>query len=78
MSAPQILCAPEPPVLEVPRTASDVGRELGKSVTTIKALARQVHAPIQRTASGIWLFSPAAVEKLRQEIQRREVEGLRR
>ena len=61
-----------------PRTASDVGQELGRSVTAIKALARQIHAPIHKTVSGIWLFTPAAVEKLRAEIRRREMESLRR
>jgi hypothetical protein len=64
-------------VSEAPRTASDVARELGRSVTAVKQLAREVNAPICKTASGIWLFSPAAVEKLRAEIQRRETERLR-
>ena len=73
-------CAPMQPLSEAtpPRTASDVAGELGRSVTCIKEIARQIHAPILKTASGIWLFPPAAVEKLRREIQRREIEGLRR
>ena len=71
-------CACEPAVLESPRTASDVARELGKSTTTIKALARQIHAPVFKTASGIWLFPLPAVEKLRHEVRRREIEGARR
>jgi hypothetical protein len=79
IDAPQISCVPMLTVSELtPRTASDVGRELGRSVTAIKELARQIHAPVLRTASGIWLFPPVAVDKLRREIQRRELEGLRR
>jgi len=78
MNSPQTFSTPLQTVLETPRTASDVARELGKSITTIKALARQIHAPVLRTGSGIWLFPPAAVEKLRAEIHRREMESLRR
>jgi hypothetical protein len=79
MNQSDSFCALMPMVSEsTPRTASDVGRELGKSVTTIKVLSREIHAPVLKTASGIWLFPPAAVEKLRREIQRREIEGLRR
>lgn len=59
-------------------TAGDVARELGKSVTTIKQLAQQIHAPVQRTPGGVWIFQSAAVEKLRAEIQRREMENARR
>jgi hypothetical protein len=61
-------------VAETPMTAGDVARELGKSVTTIKQIAQQIHAPVQRTPGGVWIFQPVAVEKLRVEIQRRERE----
>ena len=63
---------------EAPRTAGDVARELGKSVTTIKQLALQVNAPVQRTPGGVWIFQTPAVEKVRAEIQRREQEHDRR
>jgi hypothetical protein len=56
----------------------DVSRELGKSSTTIKELALQINAPIQRTPSGVWVFSEEAVQKLRAEITRREMERDRR
>jgi len=67
-------CASEQPVLESPRTASEVARELGQSITTVKKRAREIYAPIIKTASGIWIFPPAAVEKLKQEIARRTKE----
>ena len=69
--------APAQTVLEVPRTAGDVARELGPSVTTIKQLAVAIHAPVQKTPGGVWIFSAAAVEKLKLEIQRRRIEALR-
>jgi hypothetical protein len=77
MNSPQTFSTPLQTVLETPRTASDVARELGKSITTIKELARRIHAPVLRTGSGIWLFPPAAVEKLRAEIERRRQDALR-
>lgn len=70
--------APDVPVSEPPRTVGDVAALLGRSTTAIKKLAVEIHAPIQRTPGGVWIFSPEAVEKLRQEIQRREVEAARR
>ena len=63
---------------EPPRTAGDVARELGPSVTTIKQLAVAIHAPVQKTPRGVWIFGTAAVEKIRAEIQRRQLEALRR
>lgn len=42
---------------EAPRTAGDVAKELGKSVTTIKALAVQTNAPIIKTPGGLWIFT---------------------
>lgn len=57
------------------RTAGEAARELGRSVTTVKLIARQIHAPVLRTAGGQWIFTAPAIEKLRQEIQRREQEG---
>ena len=69
--------APTQTPSEPPRTAGDVARELGKSVTTIKQLALQVNAPVQRTPGGVWIFQTPAVEKVRAEIQRREREALR-
>jgi hypothetical protein len=71
-------CLSEKAIAELPRTASVVARELGRSVTCIKQLARQIHAPVLRTPTGIWIFPQAAVEKLRAEIRRRENEDLRR
>ena len=65
-----------PTVSEVPRTAGDVARELGRSVTAIKTLARQIHAPVTFTPGGQWIFYTAAVEKLSAEIRRREKEAL--
>ena len=62
---------PEPPL----RTAGEAARELHRSVTTIKLIAKQIHAPVLRTPGGQWLFPAPAVEKLRQEIMRREQEG---
>ncbi|MBI4024764.1 MAG: hypothetical protein HY360_07255 [Verrucomicrobia bacterium] len=76
-STAQVFFVHDVSVLESPRTASDVARELGRSVTAIKKLAAEIHAPIQKTASGIWIFPLAAVEKLRHEIQRRELERLK-
>ena len=70
--------APEPTVSESPRTTSDVAREVGKSTTTTKHIAREIHVPILKTASGIWIWNSIAVEKLRYEIERRRVEALRR
>jgi hypothetical protein len=71
---PQTFATQTQTASEVPRTAGDVARELGKSVTTIKQLALQVKAPVQRTPGGVWIFQPLAVEKLKQEIARRELE----
>ena len=69
---------PTPTVSETTlRTAGDVSRELGKSVTTIKTLALQTHAPVTRTPGGLWVFTPAAVDKIRNEIERRERQASR-
>ena len=73
-NAQQNNSTPAQTVLDVPRTAGDVARELGPSVTTIKQLAVAIHAPVQKTPGGVWIFSAAAVEKLKLEIQRRELE----
>jgi hypothetical protein len=53
-------------------------RELQRSTTTVKKLALETNAPVERTASGRWIFPPAAVERIRQEITRREQERDRR
>ena len=74
---PQRFFAPEHSLPEVPHTASEVAGELGRSVTAIKSLARQIHAPVIKTATGIWLFPPAAVAKLRAEMERRRIEAMR-
>ena len=71
-------CAPEPTVSDSPRTTSDVAREVGKSTTTTKHIAREIHAPILKTASGIWIWNAKSVEKLKQEIARREIEDNRK
>ena len=70
-------CVTELPCSESPRTTSDVAREVGKSTTRVKQLVREIHVPIMKTASGIWIWNAIAVEKLKQEIARREVENTR-
>ena len=77
MNSPQFFSAPVLTVSETPQTAGDVARELGKSVTTIKQLAVAIHAPVQKTPGGVWIFGSVAVEKLRAEILRREREANR-
>ena len=65
---------PTTAALQVPATSGDAAREVGVSRTTVKAIAIQINAQILKTPGGQWLFPPAAIEKVRQEIQRRERE----
>lgn len=74
---PQNFITPEHSLPEAPQTASEVAGELGRSVTAVKSLARQINAPVMKTATGIWLFPPVAVAKLRAEMERRRIEAMR-
>jgi len=68
---------PTPTTLNVPMTAGDVAKELNVSRTTVKQLAIETFLSVQKTPSGVWIFSPAAVEKIRSEIERRKREASR-
>ena len=70
--------APNATVTQPLRTVGETARELQRSTTTVKKLALETNAPVERTESGRWIFPPAAVERIRQEIARREVEKDRR
>ena len=74
MIEPQNYSAPTVAVAEPPRLVGEVAQLLSRSTTAVKKMAVEVHAPIVKTPSGVWLFPPVAVEKLRVEIARRERE----
>jgi len=59
-------------------TPADIARRVNRHPNTIKELAAQLHLDPARTASGTRLFSEADAAKIAAEIQRREVEALRR
>jgi hypothetical protein len=66
-----------PTPLQVPLTSGDAAKQLNKSRTTIKTIALEVNAPIIKTPGGQWLFPSDAVQKIADEILRREREGRR-
>jgi hypothetical protein len=69
-------CA-EPPVLEF-FTAADAGAEIGCSPTTVKRVSAEIKLPTIITKSGIHLWTRPMLEKVRAELERRRIEGLRR
>jgi hypothetical protein len=61
----------------VPLTSGDAAKALSLSRTAVKTIALECHAEIIKTPGGQWLFPPAAVEKIRTELERRERERAR-
>ena len=60
-------------------TVLEVARLLGRSTSSVKRLADEMRLDIVRTGNGQRLFRPEDhVEKMRTEIQRRDLQGVRR
>jgi len=59
-------------------TAADTGAEIGCSPTSVKRISVEIKLPAITTKSGIHLYTRPMMEKIRAEIQRRELERLRR
>ena len=58
-------------------SASDAGKEIGYSSTTIKRLAQELRLPVLATKSGIYIYTRPMLTKIRAELERRKAEGNR-
>ena len=54
-------------------TVGDVAKRLGLSADAVRLFERTGRLPAMRTASGVRLFDPLDVERLRQERERGRV-----
>ncbi len=67
----------QPPDDLLPRFSTvDASRQLGKSVTRVKEVARELGLLRIRTGTGRWLLAHVDIERLRDEFCRRERRAL--
>jgi hypothetical protein len=58
-------------------TPCDVGRQVNRSAATIKRMADELRLPLKRTVGGVRIFNADQVQRLKDEIVRREMEAMR-